>query len=146
MKKFNLVLVLLTLLFFASVGGYIYFLEGLSQTKKLQSEIASLQRIKENIQKPVIQKADFNELSLKESEYKEILQKLGLNANISIEQTSIKISGAISDTYSYMMVKRMLAIVKNDSVTLENLCMGVGCNEYEYGFFVKFEPYVLKYR
>lgn len=146
MKKINIIIVLIFVITLFSVGSYIYFIDSLSKTKQIKQEIASLQQIKQNIQKPIIQKATPTQMAAKKAEYEAILEKVELIASVESNNGVLVIDGAITDTYSYMMLKRVLNIIKNDTLKVQNLCMGAGCNGYEYGFFVELEPFVLNYR
>ncbi|MGM0623792.1 MAG: hypothetical protein ACQESH_07190 [Campylobacterota bacterium] len=146
MKKINLILFVIVLLGTVSVGSYLYFIDGVSKTKQLEKEIASLQKIKQDIQKPVVTKLNASQLHEKRAEYENILQKLELEGSVSVADTTLVISGTIKDTYSYLMLKRVLHSIKNDTVTLQSSCMGRQCNESRYGFLIKFEPFALRYR
>lgn len=146
MKKINLILFAIVVLAVVSVGSYLYFIDGVSKTKQLQKQIASLQKIKQDIQKPVVTQLNASQLHEKRAEYEDILQKLELEGSVSVADTTLVISGAIKDTYSYLMLKRVLHSIKNDTVTLQSSCMGVECNESRYGFLIKFEPFALRYR
>ena len=146
MKKINIIFVLIFLLTIGAIGSYIYFIDSLSQTKQIKQEIVSLQHIKQNIQKPIIQKVTSTQMAAKKAEYEAILERVELIASVESNNGVLVIDGAITDTYSYMMLKRVLNIIKNDTLKVQKLCMGAGCNEYEYGFFVELEPFVLSYR
>ncbi len=145
MKKFNLLLIALLVLTILTVAGYIYFLQMDSANAKLKNEIRQLQQLKGDVQEAVVAPMGTKALLEKKSEYQELLQTYELKAKIGIKKNTLEIDGKIRSSQDYMMLKRLLAMIKSDQATLENVCIGQGCNEHQYGFVLRFSPFVLKY-
>ncbi len=145
MKKYNLLILFILLLCLGGVGGYFYLLDLIYENKVTEEKITSLKQLKQKVQEPIVVKADTKYLEQKRAEYEEILQKLELPGRVEIKDRFILINGAIESSYSYMMLKRLLNIVKNDNAKLESMCIGANCNEHKYGFFIKIAPYILKF-
>jgi DNA modification methylase len=112
--------------------------------KLVKQDVESLYDLKRVASKPIISYADTSELNLKEVEYNQVVHELNIDAIAKAEQNIIVIRGAIHDSFSYVLLKRLLNIIKNDEVNLISACIGKECTKDAYGFLIKIRPYSLK--
>lgn len=146
MKKYNLLILFLFLLSLVGVGGYIYFLDVIYDNKIVDTKIVDLKNLEKRAQQPIVSKISQKELILKQKEYEDILYELELEGKILVDNQTIVLTGSIEKSHSYTMLKKLLGIIKNDSVKLESMCIGLDCNEYKFGFFIKITPLVLNFQ
>jgi hypothetical protein len=112
--------------------------------KLIKKDVESLYELKRVASKPIVAYASATELEAKVFEYNQIILELNIDAIAEAEQSSIVIRGAIHNSISYVLLKRLLNIIKNDEVTLMSACIGEECTSDDYGFLVKIRPYSLK--
>lgn len=143
MKKYSLVALFIVILITILVSTYFYFLEIVYENKTVVQEVQTFSALKTAVEQPVAVYAPDEVLRTKNDQYDALLQELQLDATISIDQQKLIIKGGIHDTTSYLLLKRLLDVVKNDDVELVNSCIGKGCSSDEYGFSITIHPYVL---
>lgn len=146
MKKYNLLILFLFLLSVIGVGGYIYFLDVIHDSKIVDKKVIDLKRLEKKAQRPIVSKLSQKELILKQKEYEDTLYELELEGKVSVDNQMIVLTGSIEKSHSYTMLKKLLGIIKNDSVKLESMCVGQGCNQYKFGFLIKITPLVLNFQ
>jgi len=144
MKKYNLILMFIVVLLTISVSSYFFYLDIIYKDKLVKENVESLYKLKKTAGRPVIEYANYKEVEKKKFNYNEIIKELNLDAIATSDKKSITITGVIHNNYSYILLKRLLAIIKNDEVNLVNSCIGKECTEDEYGFIIKIRPYQLK--
>lgn len=146
MKKYNLIVVFILILITIGVSSYFYFLDIVYQGKIVKTSLSSIQGLTDVASKEIIKFADDGELNLKNDEYNDIIVELNINAISSITDRSLLISGELDDSFSYVLMKKLLNIIKNDDVKIENICIGTGCGSDSYSFSFKFRPYSLSFK
>ncbi|MEA1918088.1 MAG: hypothetical protein U9N42_11260 [Campylobacterota bacterium] len=146
MKKYNLVALFILVLITISLSSYFYFLDIVYKDKVVKSDVQALYKLRENIKKPIVLYANTKVLKEKNEEYEEIIRDLNLDATSKVDDKSLKISGGLHNTYSYILMKKLLNIIKNDDVKVVNICIGSGCTHEPYGFSFVFRPYVLTFQ
>ena len=144
MKKYSLVALFVVILVAILVATYFYFINIVYEDKAVAEEVKTFSALKTAVEQPVAVYAKSDVLSAKNDQYKAMLQELGMEADVTINQDKLTIQGGIHDTYSYLLLKRLLDVVKNDDVELVSSCIGQGCTGDEYGFSITVHPYVLK--
>lgn len=144
MKKHNIIIFSILFLIIASVFGYFFYLDKIYENKFVTKNIVSIEELKKTANRPILDFADKEELASKVKEYNDIIIELNLNAIAQIDKNIIIIKGAINSNYSYVIIKRLLDLIKNDEVNLESLCLGKDCTKDKYGFLIKIRPYSLK--
>ena len=144
MKKYSLVALFVVILVAILVAAYFYFLNIVYEDKAVAEEVKTFSALKTAVEQPVAVYAKSDVLRAKNDQYKAMLQELGMEADVTINQDKLTIQGGIHDTYSYLLLKRLLDVVKNDDVELVSSCIGQGCTGDEYGFSITVHPYVLK--
>jgi len=144
MKKYNLVILFILILITISVSTYFLYLDIIYKDKLVKKDVESLYELKRIASKPIVVYANADELEDKVLEYNEIIQELNLDAQAQTQKTFILIQGVIHNTYSYILLKRLLDIIKNDNVNLLDVCIGRECTKDNYGFIIKIKPYSLK--
>lgn len=144
MKHYNTAIVFILILLTVSVSSYFYYLDIIYKDKLINVDIKSLNELKDVVKQPIIAYANEKELEAKAFEYNQIISELNINASAQTVNQHIIIKGNIDDSISYVLLKRLLNIIKNDSVNLVEACIGESCNDVEYGFVIKFQPYILK--
>lgn len=144
MRKYSLVGLFVVILIAILVATYFYFLEIVYENKTVAEEVKTFSALKTAVEQPVAVYAEGDILRTKNDQYEELLQEFGLEAKVTINQQKLIIQGGIHDTYSYLLLKRLLDVVKNDDVKLVSSCIGQGCTGDEFGFSITIHPYELK--
>lgn len=144
MKKYSLVSLLIAILVAILVATYFYFLNIVYEDKTVAEEVKTFSALKTAVEQPVAVYAEGDVLHTKNDQYQALLQEFGMEADIKIDQQKLIIQGGIHDTYSYLLLKRLLDVVKNDDVELVSSCIGQGCTGDDFGFSIIIHPYVLK--
>ncbi len=134
------ILVLLTI----SVSSYFFYLDIIYEDKIVKEDVESLYKLKKAAGRPVIEYAHSKDVEQKVHNYNEIIVELNIDAIASSDKKTITIKGVIHNSYSYILLKRLLNIIKNDEVNLISTCIGKECTEDQYGFLIEFRPYLLK--
>ncbi|MDP2077879.1 MAG: hypothetical protein Q8J85_07495, partial [Sulfuricurvum sp.] len=133
------VVILMTIL----VSTYFYFLDIVYEDKTVAEEVKTFSALKTAVEQPVAVYAEDQVLRAKNDQYNELIQELEMDAMVKIENQKLIIQGGIHETYSYLLLKRLLDVVKHDDVELVSSCIGKGCTADEYGFTITVHPYVL---
>jgi len=144
MKKYSLVGLFVVILLTILVATYFYFLDIVYEDKTVAEEVKTFSALKTAVEQPVAVYAESDVLRTKNDQYKALLQEIGMEADVTINKEKLTIQGGIHDTYSYLLLKRLLDVVKNDNVELVSSCIGQGCTGDEFGFSITVHPYVLK--
>lgn len=144
MKKHNITILFILILIIGSVFGYFFYLDKIYENKFITKNIVSIKELKKTADRPILAYADTKELDAKVKEYNDIIIELNLDAIAEIKKNTIVIKGAINSNYSYVVLKKLLDLIKNDEVNLLSLCMGKNCTKDNYGFLIKIRPYALK--
>lgn len=144
MKKYSLVGLFVVILLTILVATYFYFLDIVYENKTVAEEVKTFSALKTAVEQPVAVYAKGDVLRTKNDQYKALIQELGMEADVTINKEKLTIQGGIHDTYSYLLLKRLLDVVKNDDVELVSSCIGQGCTGDEFGFSITVHPYVLK--
>ena len=144
MKQYNLVILFILILITISVSSYFFYLDIIYKDKVVKSNVKSLYDLKRIAGKPIVQYANKAELEDKVLEYNQIIMELNIDAMAQADKSIIIIKGAIHNSFSYILLKKLLNIVKNDEVNLISVCVGKECTEDNYGFSIKIRPYLLK--
>jgi hypothetical protein len=143
MKKYSLVALFIVVLITILVSAYFYFLNIVYEDKTVAEEVKTFSALKTAVEQPVAVYAEGDILRAKNDQYDALIQELDLDAKVSIDKEKLIIQGGIHDTYSYLLLKRLLDVVKNDDVELVSSCIGQGCTADEFGFSITIHPYVL---
>jgi hypothetical protein len=144
MKKYSLVGLFVVILITILVATYFYFLNIVYEDKTVAEEVKTFSALKTAVEQPVAVYAEGDVLRTKNDQYEQLLQEFGMEGEVKIDQKKLIIQGGIHDTYSYLLLKRLLDVVKNDDVELVSSCIGQGCTGDEFGFSIIIRPYVLK--
>ncbi|MCK4874348.1 MAG: hypothetical protein KAS26_00740 [Sulfurimonas sp.] len=144
MKQYNIVITFILILITISVSSYFFYLDIIYEDKLVKKDVQSLYDLKRIAGKPIVQYANPIELEEKKFEYNQIIQELNIDAAAEINKEFIVIKGAIHNSFSYILLKRLLDVIKNDEVNLISTCIGKRCTEEDYGFMIKTRPYLLK--
>jgi len=144
MKQYNLVILFVLILITISVSTYFFYLDIIYKDKLVKSDVNSLYNLKRIAGKPVVVYANKKELKEKVELYNEIIMELNIDAIAEASGSNIVIKGAIHNSFSYILLKRLLNIVKNDEVNMLSTCVGKECTKDSYGFLIKIRPYLLK--
>lgn len=144
MKKYNLVILFILILITISVSSYFFYLDIIYKDKLVKKDVESFYELKRAAAKPIVVYMNAEELESKTAEYNEIIRELNLDALAQTDKKSITIRGAIHNSYSYVLLKKLLNVIKNDEVNLLSACIGKECSEENYGFLIKIKPYALK--
>jgi len=144
MKKYNLVILFVLILITISVSSYFFYLDIIYKDKIVKKDVESLYELKRVASKPIVSYADTAELEAKVFEYNEMILELNIDALAEAEKNILVIRGAIHNSFSYVLLKRLLNIIKNDEVNLISACIGKECTKDAYGFLIKIRPYSLK--
>jgi len=145
MKKYSVVALFIVVLITIALSSYFFFLDITHDNKLVKEEVDALQSLKNTINTPVAEYLSNNDLQAKSAEYGDILEELGIKGTCHTEKEFLIIEGVIEDSESYVLMKRLLAVVKNDSVTLINSCIGKGCVPSDYGYKITIRPYKLNF-
>ncbi len=146
MKKYNLIVIFILILITIGVSSYFYFLDIVYKDKVVKSSVDTLNEFKSIASNEIIKFADDYDLGLKNDEYNEIISELNIEAYSQIDGKSLKVVGVLNTAFSYVLMKKLLNIIKNDDVKIENVCIGTQCSEESYSFVVKFRPYALNFK
>ena len=144
MKKYNLVLLFILILITISVSSYFFYLDIMYKDKIVKTDVKSLYNLKREAGRPIAVFANAKELETKTKEYNEIIVELNLDAIAKVDKQSMVINGEIHNGFSYVLLKRLLHIIKNDEVNIISTCIGKDCTDNNYGFLLKVRPYSLK--
>lgn len=144
MKQYNLVILFILILITISVSSYFFYLDIIYKDKLVKKDVESLYDLKRIAGKPIVVFANSAELDEKIFEYNQIIQELNIDAIAETQKDIIVIRGAIHNSFSYILLKRLLDIIKNDEVNLVSACIGKECTDNDYGFLIKIKPYLLK--
>ena len=144
MKKYNIVLLFILILITISISTYFFYLDIIYEDKLIKKDVESLYELKRAAGKPIVVYANKDELEQKAYTYNQIIVELNLDAAAAVSSNIITIRGAIHNSYSYILLKRLLNIIKNDEVNLISTCIGKECTQEDYGFLIKIRPYTLK--
>jgi len=144
MKQYNLVILFILILITISVSSYFFYLDIIYKDKLVKKDVESLYNLKRIAGKPIVQYANATELKEKVFNYNQIIQELNIDAKAKAQSNLIVIRGAIHNSFSYILLKRLLNIVKNDEVNLITTCIGKECTKENFGFMIEIRPYLLK--
>ena len=144
MRKYNITILFILILVTISVSSYFYYLDVIYKDKLVKKDVESLYKLKRAASKPIMTYSNPAEVTAKTAEYNEILREFNLEANALSKEKFILIQGAIHNGYSYILLKKLLNVIKNDEVNLINTCIGKECTEDNYGFSISIKPYSLK--
>ncbi len=144
MKKYNILVLFVLVLITISVSSYFFYLDIIYKDKLVKKDVEQLYDLNRVAGKPIIAYCDAAELEEKVFKYNEIILELNLDSIAEVEKNIIVIRGAIHNSFSYVLLKRLLNIVKNDEVNLKSVCIGKECTKDAYGFLIKIRPYSLK--
>lgn len=144
MKQYNLVILFILILITISVSSYFFYLDVIYKDKIVKKEVESLYNLTRIAGKPIVVYANEQELEEKVFEYNQIIQELNIDAIAQGNKDIIVINGAIHNSISYILLKRLFDIIKNDEVNLVSACVGKECTDNDYGFLIKIRPYLLK--
>jgi hypothetical protein len=144
MKQYNLIILFILILITISVSSYFFYLDIIYKDKLVKKDVESLYDLKRIAGKPIVVFANAAEIEEKVFNYNEIIQELNIDAIAETAKDSIVIRGEIHNNYSYILIKRLLDIIKNDEVNLISACVGKECTDNDYGFLIKIKPYLLK--
>lgn len=144
MKKYNIVLVFILILITISVSSYFFYLDIIYEDKLVKKDVTSLYELKREAGRPIAVYATDEELEAKAYEYNQIIVELNIDAVAIKEKKNILINGEIHNGFSYVLLKRLLDIIKNDEANLVSVCIGQECTDNNYGFLLEFRPYTIK--
>ncbi|MFK5937012.1 MAG: hypothetical protein QM497_01335 [Sulfurimonas sp.] len=144
MKKYNIVLLFILILITISVSSYFFYLDVIYKDKIVKTDVESLYELKRTAGKPIVVYSTTDELDQKVFLYNQIIIELNLDAVAVQEKAFIAIRGTIHNSFSYILLKRLLNIIKNDEVNLISACIGKECTQDAYGFLIKIRPYTLQ--
>jgi len=144
MKKYNFVILFILILITISVSTYFFYLDIIYRDKLVKKDVESLYELKRVASKPIVKYSNAVELQSRNDEYNEIIQELNLDAIATHDKSTITLMGVIHNSYSYILLKKLLNIIKNDNVNLISACIGQECTKDNYGFLIKIKPYSLK--
>ena len=144
MRKYNIVLLFILILITISVSSYFFYLDIIYEDKLVKKDVKELYDLKRSAGRPIAVFSNANELEVKTYEYNEIIIELNLDAIATTDKKIITINGEIHNGFSYILLKRLLNIIKNDEVNLVSTCIGKDCTDNNYGFLIKIRPYSLK--
>ena len=143
MKKYSLVGLFVVILITILVSTYFYFLNIVYEDKTVAEEVKTFGALKTAVEQPVAVYAHDEVVRAKNDQYDALIQELEMDANVKVDEKKLIIQGGIHDTYSYLLLKRLLDVVKNDDVELVSSCIGQGCTGDAFGFSITVHPYVL---
>jgi hypothetical protein len=144
MKQYNLIILFILILITISVSSYFFYLDIIYKDKLVKKDVESLYDLKRIAGKPIVVFADAAEIEERVFEYNQIIQELNLDAIAIGQKDIIIINGEIHNSFSYILLKRLLDIIKNDEANLISTCIGKECTDNNYGFLIKIKPYLLK--
>ena len=144
MKKYNLIFLFILILITISVSSYFFYLDIIYEDKLVKTDVKELYDLKRSAGRPIAVFANNEELEAKSYEYNQIIIELNIDAIAIVDRKIIIINGEIHNGFSYILLKRLLDIIKNDEVNLISTCIGKECTDNNYGFLIKIRPYTLK--
>lgn len=144
MKRYNLAILFVLILLTISVSSYFFYLDIIYKDKLTKNDVETLYDLKRVAGKPIVEYANAQELDKKAYDYNQIIQELNLDAIAEVKKETITIRGEIHNTLSYVLLKKLFDIIKNDEVNLLQTCVGKECTDNNYGFFIEMRPYLLK--
>ena len=144
MKKYNIVLLFILILITISISTYFFYLDIMYKDKLIKKDVESLYELKRTAGKPIVVYASLDEVEQKAFTYNQIIIELNLDAAARPNKAFVVIRGVIHNSYSYILLKRLLNIIKNDEVNLISACIGKECTQEDYGFLIKLRPYTLQ--
>ena len=144
MRKYNIVLLFILILITISVSTYFFYLDIMYEDKLVKKDVESLYELNRAAGRPIVVFSNKDEVAKKVLSYNQIIIELNLDAIAKAQDKGIVISGIIHNTFSYILLKRLLNIIKNDEVNLVSTCIGKGCVKEDYGFLIQIRPYSLK--
>ena len=144
MKQYNVAILFILILLTISVSSYFFYLDIIYKEKVVKNDIEVLHHLDNIAKKPIINYANEQELTQKSIHYQQLLDELNIEAHVQKESPFLLIEGVINDTISYLLLKQLLSIIKNDDVNIISTCVGKGCTSQNYGFLIKIRPYTLK--
>jgi hypothetical protein len=144
MKQYNLSILLILILLTISISSYFFYLDIIYKDKLVKNDVESLYDLKRIAGKPIVVFANTQEIEEKTYDYNQIIQELNIDAIAEPQKETIIIRGEIHNTFSYILLKRLLDIIKNDEVNLISTCVGMDCTDNDYGFLIEIKPYMLK--
>jgi len=144
MKKYNLTLLFILILITISVSSYFFYLDIMYKNKIVTKDVQSLYSLKREAGRPIAEFATAKELAAKVDLYNQMIIELNLDAIAKVEKNIMTINGQIHNGFSYVLLKRLLKIIKNDEVNVMDVCIGKECTDNPYGFFLKIRPYTIK--
>jgi len=144
MKQYNLSILFILILLTISVSSYFFYLDIIYKDKLIKNDVGSLYDLKRIAGKPIVVFSNEQEIQEKTFDYNQIIQELNLDAIAEAKRDGIAIKGEIHNTFSYVLLKRLLNIIKNDEVNLISSCIGMECTDNNYGFLIEIKPYLLK--
>ena len=144
MKRYNLAILFVLILLTISVSSYFFYLDIIYKDKLTKNDVELLYDLKRVAGKPIVEYANAQELDKKAYDYNQIIQELNLDAIAEVKKETITIRGEIHNTLSYVLLKKLFDIIKNDEVNLLKTCVGKECTDNNYGFLIEIRPYMLK--
>ena len=144
MKKYNIVLLFILILITISISTYFFYLDIMYEDKLIKKDVESLYELKRTAGKPIVVYASLDEVEQKAFTYNQIIIELNLDAAARPNKAFVVIRGVIHNSYSYILLKRLLNVIKNDEVNLISACIGKECTQEDYGFLIKLRPYTLQ--
>ena len=124
MKQYNLAIIFILILLTISISSYFFYLDIIYKDKVVKKDVESLYDLKRIAGKPIVVYANAQELQEKVFKYNQIIQELNIDAIAEGKKDIITINGAIHNSFSYILLKRLLNIIKNDEVNLISACVG----------------------
>lgn len=146
MKRYNLAILFVLILLTISVSSYFFYLDIIYKDKLTKNDVELLYDLKRVAGKPIVEYANAQEIEKKAHDYNQIIQELNLDAVAEVQKEKIIIKGEIHNTLSYVLLKKLFDIIKNDEVNLLASCIGKECTDNDYGFLIEMRPYLLKLR
>lgn len=143
MKKYSLVALFILVLITMLVMTYFFFLNIVFENKVANEELKSFQELKQKVEQPIILPINSQELKSRQESYATILNELAIQGSCRSEKDTLIIEGIIQDSASYLLLKQLLGIIKNDEATLLKSCVGQGCTNSAYGYKIEIRPYKL---
>ena len=144
MKKYNYIILFVLILITISISSYFFYLDIMYKDKLVRKDVNSLYDLKKAAGRPLVVYANQEQLTYKADDYNQMIIELNLDAIATVEGNGIQINGQIHNGFSYLLLKRLLDIIKNDEVNLLSTCLGRECTDNDYGFLIKFRPYTLQ--
>ncbi|MFY9141320.1 hypothetical protein [Sulfuricurvum sp.] len=145
MKKYSIIALFILVLITIAVSTYFFFLNIVHDNKVVNEEVQALQTLKNAVNIPLVEYISANELKAKQESYSMFLDELGIKGTCRVEKEYLVIDGVIENSTSYILLKRLLAVIKSDNVTMQSSCIGKGCGPHPYGYKITIRPYRLNF-